>query len=134
MVKINRRFFFLYSTLIFLLSCWGAWFSLSGYLNFFMLSDVVLFSWKLGMIIFIIPIVFQLSCFGFLSAIKNKPVKMNKKISNILIFIAVSGAVISLFFSFYVSYRLDALGYETCPKTSWMAPNKYVKDISLCKD
>nr|WP_240348652.1 DUF1240 domain-containing protein [Pectobacterium parmentieri] len=118
----------------FILSCWGGWFSLSGYIDFFNLSDVVLFSWKLGVIFFLVPIVFQFSYFGFFSAIRNRPIKMNNKISNVLVIFAILGAVISFFSSLYISYSLNELGYEVCPKTSWMSPNKYVKNIDLCKE
>ncbi|ACX89384.1 protein of unknown function DUF1240 [Pectobacterium parmentieri WPP163] len=134
MVKINRPFFFIYSVFIFILSCWGGWFSLSGYLNFFSLNDVILFSWKLGVIFLLVPIVFQFSYFGFFPAIRNRPIKMNNKISNVLVIFAILGAVISLFSSLYISYSLNELGYEVCPKTSWMSPNKYVKNIVLCKE
>ncbi|AFI91851.1 DUF1240 domain-containing protein [Pectobacterium parmentieri] len=134
MVKINRPFFFIYSVFIFILSCWGGWFSLSGYLNFFSLNDVILFSWKLGVIFLLVPIVFQFSYFGFFSAIRNRPIKMNNKISNVLVIFAILGAVISFFSSLYISYSLNELGYEVCPKTSWMSPNKYVKNIVLCKE
>ncbi|MEI7364415.1 hypothetical protein WCU67_15055, partial [Pectobacterium parmentieri] len=73
MVKINRPLFFSFSLFAFILSCWGGWFSLSGYIDFFNLSDVVLFSWKLGGMIFLVPIVLQFSHFSLFSAIKNKP-------------------------------------------------------------
>ncbi|MDY4334052.1 DUF1240 domain-containing protein [Pectobacterium brasiliense] len=134
MVKINRPFFFIYSVFIFLLSCWGGWGSLNGYIDFFNLNDVISFSWKLGVIIFLVPIVFQFSYFGFFSAIKNRPIKMNNKISNVLVVFAVFGTAVSLFSSIYISYSLNVLGYKICPNNSWVAPNKYVKNIALCKE
>ncbi|MBN3200862.1 DUF1240 domain-containing protein [Pectobacterium brasiliense] len=134
MVKINRPFFFIYSVFIFVLSCWGGWFSLSGYIDFFNLNDVISFSWKLGVIIFLVPIVFQFSYFGFFSAVKNRPIKMNNKISNALVIFAIFGIVMSLFSSMYISYSLNDLGYKICPNNSWVAPNKYVKNIALCKE
>lgn len=132
-VKINRPFFFIYSVFIFLLSCWGGWFSLNGYIDFFNLNDVISFSWKLGVIIFLVPIVFQFSYFGFFSAVKNRPIKMNNKVSNVLVIFAIFGTVVSLFSSMYISYSLNDLGYKICPKSSWIAPNKYVRNIALCK-
>ncbi|WP_233958050.1 DUF1240 domain-containing protein [Pectobacterium versatile] len=132
MTKINRPFFFIYSIFIFFLSCWGGWFSLSGYIDFFNLNNVVSFSWKLGVIIFLVPIVFQFSYFGFFSAIKNRPIKMNNKISNVLVMFAIYGAAVSFFSSMYISYSLNKQGYKICSKNSWMAPNKYVRDVSLC--
>ncbi|MBA0161516.1 DUF1240 domain-containing protein [Pectobacterium versatile] len=132
MAKINRPFFFIYSIFIFFLSCWGGWFSLNGYIDFFNLNDVISFSWKLGVIIFLVPIVFQFSYFGFFSAIKNRPIKMNNKISNVLVMFAIYGAAVSFFSSMYISYSLNKQGYKICSKNSWMAPNKYVRDVSLC--
>ncbi|MBQ4780445.1 DUF1240 domain-containing protein [Pectobacterium versatile] len=132
MTKINRPFFFIYSIFIFFLSCWGGWFSLNGYIDFFNLNNVVSFSWKLGVIIFLVPIVFQFSYFGFFSAIKNRPIKMNNKISNVLVMFAIYGAAVSFFSSMYISYSLNKQGYKICSKNSWMAPNKYVRDVSLC--
>ncbi|MBB1526642.1 DUF1240 domain-containing protein [Pectobacterium carotovorum] len=132
MTKINRPFFFIYSIFIFFLSCWGGWFSLIGYIDFFNLNNVVSFSWKLGVIIFLVPIVFQFSYFGIFSAIKNRPIKMNNKISNALVIFAISGAAVSLFSSMYISYSLNEQGYKICSKNSWMSPNKYVRDVSLC--
>ncbi|QHQ18576.1 DUF1240 domain-containing protein [Pectobacterium parmentieri] len=134
MVKINRPFLFIYSVFIFILSCCGGWFSLSGYLNFFSLNDVILFSWKLGVIFFLVPIVFQFSYFGFFSAIRNRPIKMNGKLSSVLVAIFVFGAIVSFALSIYISYGLNDKGYMTCPKNSWMDPNKHVREITLCKE
>ncbi|WP_072038132.1 DUF1240 domain-containing protein [Pectobacterium brasiliense] len=134
MVKINRPFFFIYSVFIFLLSCWGGWFSLSGYIDFFNLNDVISFSWKLGVIIFLVPIVFQFSYFGFFSAVKNRPIKMNNKVSNVLVIFAIFGTAASLFSSMCISYSLNEQDYKICPKNSWIAPNKYVRNIALCKE
>ncbi|MFJ5360830.1 DUF1240 domain-containing protein [Pectobacterium sp. CHL-2024] len=134
MVKINRPFFFIYSVFIFLLSCWGGWFSLSGYIDFFNLNDVISFSWRLGVIIFLVPIVFQFSYFGFFSAVKNRPIKMNNKVSNVLVIFAIFGTAASLFSSMCISYSLNEQDYKICPKNSWIAPNKYVRNIALCKE
>ncbi|MCQ8232291.1 DUF1240 domain-containing protein [Pectobacterium carotovorum] len=134
MVKINRPFFFTYSVFLFFLSCFISWFSLSGYVDFFQSSDIIIFSWMLGLMVFGSPIIFYFSYFGFLSAIKNKPIKMNGKLSNILIIVFIFGVIISFISSIYISYTLNEKGYKTCPKISWMDPNKYVKDIVLCKE
>ncbi|MEE3652264.1 MULTISPECIES: DUF1240 domain-containing protein [unclassified Brenneria] len=132
MVKINRSLFLLYSVFIFILALWGCWFSLSGYVDFFKLSDVITFSWKVGVIIFAAPLLFYFSYLEFFSVIKNKPAKMNNKLANALAMIAIFGAVVSLFSSIYISYELSNQGYKTCPKISWMDPNKYVKNIAIC--
>ncbi|MBQ4793526.1 DUF1240 domain-containing protein [Pectobacterium versatile] len=134
MVKINRPFFFTYSVFLFFLSCFISWFSLSGYVDFFQSSDIIIFSWMLGLMVFGSPIIFYFSYFGFLSAIKNKPIKMNGKLSNTLIIFFIFGVIISFISSIYISCALNEKGYMTCPKISWIDPNKYVKDIVFCKE
>lgn len=59
---------------------------------------------------------------------------MNGKLSNALIIVFIFGVIISFISSIYISYALNEKGYTTCPKISWMDPNKYVKDIVLCKE
>ncbi|MBA0161517.1 MULTISPECIES: DUF1240 domain-containing protein [Pectobacterium] len=134
MVKINRPLVGAFAILIFLMSCWGCWFSLSGYLAFFKLSDMVTFSWKVGVLVFAAPLLFYFSYLAFYSAIKNEMARMNNRLASVLAVIAILGAVVGLFSSIYISYNLSDQDYKICPKNSWMDPNKYVKDISLCKD
>ncbi|MDG0801655.1 DUF1240 domain-containing protein [Pectobacterium sp. PL64] len=134
MVKINRPLVGAFATLVFLMSCWGCWFSLSGYLAFFKSSDIVTFSWKVGVLVFAAPLLFYFSYLAFYSAIKNEMARMNNRLASVLAVIAILGAVVGLFSSIYISYNLSDQDYKTCPKNSWMDPNKYVKDISLCKD
>lgn len=134
MVKINRPLVGAFATLVFLMSCWGCWFSLSGYLAFFKLSNVIVFSWKVGVLVFAMPLLFYFSYLAFYSSMKNEMARMNNKLANVLAVIAIFGTVVSFFSSMYISYSLDDRGYLVCQKISWMDPNKYVKDISLCKE
>jgi hypothetical protein len=99
---------------------------------FFTLSEVVEFSWKTGVMIFFSPLIFYFSYMIFYVSIKNKPIRLNNKLANSLAVLAIIGAVISLFFSFYVSYSLKENGYKTCPRQSWNAPTEYVRDVKLC--
>ncbi len=131
-VKINRPLVGAFAILLFFLSSWGCWFSLSGYLAFFKLSDVIIFSWKVGFVIFAVPLLFYFSYLAFFSAIKNKPAIMNNKLANALAILAILGSIISLFSSAYIGYSLTEYGYKSCPRSSWMSPNEYVKDIKLC--
>ncbi|MEQ9854539.1 MULTISPECIES: DUF1240 domain-containing protein [Pectobacterium] len=132
MVKVNRPLVGTFSVFIAIISCWGCWFSLNGYLAFFTLSDVITFSWKVGVLVFATPLLFYFSYLAFYSAMKNELPRMNNKLADKLAVIAIIGAVVSLFLSIYMSHSLSHQGYEICPKHSWMAPNKYVKNISLC--
>ncbi len=131
-VKVNRPLVGTFSVFIAIISCWGCWFSLSGYLAFFTLSDVITFSWKVGVLVFATPLLFYFSYLAFYSAMKNELPRMNNKLADRLAVIAIIGAVVSLLLSIYMSHSLSHQGYEICPKHSWMDPNKYVKNISLC--
>jgi hypothetical protein len=131
-VKINRPFVGMFAVLILFLAFWGGWISLSGYLSFYKLNDVVIFSWKVGLFIFGSPLLFYFSYLAILCVIKNKVPVMNNKLANLLALLAMIGAVISLFFSFYVGYSLKDNGYKNCPRKSSNEPTMYVKDIKLC--
>ncbi|MFV8869500.1 DUF1240 domain-containing protein [Serratia fonticola] len=132
MVKINRPLVGLFGVFIFLLSCWLSWVSLSGYLSFFKLSDVIIFSWKVGVFIFGTPLLFYFSYLAVLCVIKNKVPAMNNKLANSLTLLAMLGAIISLFSSIYIGHNLKERGYKVCSKASWVAPNEYVRDLKLC--
>ncbi|MBA0197207.1 DUF1240 domain-containing protein [Pectobacterium brasiliense] len=133
MVKINRPFFFIYSVFIFLLSCWGIWFSFNGYWNLFRLNDVIIFSWKVGILIFGAPILFYFSYLGFYMAVKNKPIGMHGILASVCGYFFI-GVVVSFIASMYISFNFREQGYEICPKNFWMDPNKYVKNIALCDE
>ncbi|MEI7208722.1 DUF1240 domain-containing protein [Pectobacterium carotovorum] len=134
MVKVNRPLIGAFSVFLLCLSVWGTWFSLSAYLSLFKLDDVIVFSWRVGLAIFGVPLSFYFSYVCFCSAIKNEHVKINNKLGEWLIKILIFGAVFSFFSSAYISYSLSNKSYNVCPKISWMDPNKYVKDTALCKE
>ncbi|AYH07054.1 DUF1240 domain-containing protein [Pectobacterium parmentieri] len=134
MFKINRPLFFSFSALVFIITCWGVWFSFNGYWGLFRLSDIIIFSWKVGILIFGSPMLFYFSYLGFYMAIKNKPIGMYGTLTNVCGYLFFIGVVISFIASMYISFNFRSYGYELCPKNSWMAPNKYVKKITLCDE
>lgn len=134
MVKVNRPLVGAFAAFLFFLSCFISWISFNGYLSFLQKSYVIIFSWKLGLMVFGSPLLFYFSYLGFYSTIKNEVPKMNNKLANSLAIIAIFGAVVSFFSSIYISHNLNVQGYKTCPKNSWMAPSKYVKDNSFCDE
>nr|WP_306798033.1 DUF1240 domain-containing protein [Pectobacterium carotovorum] len=131
-VKVNRPLVGAFAVFLFCISCFISWISFNGYLSFLQKSDVIIFSWKLGLMVFGSPLLFYFSYLAFYSAIKNEVPKMNNKLANSLAIVAIFGAVVSFFSSIYISYNLNAQYYKICPNNSWVAPSKYVKDISLC--
>ncbi|MEI7075710.1 DUF1240 domain-containing protein [Pectobacterium versatile] len=134
MVKVNRPLIGAFSVFLLCLSVWGTWFSLSAYLSLFKLDDVIVFSWRVGLAIFGMPLSFYFSYVFFCSAIKNEHVKINNKLGEWLVKILIFGAIFSFFSSAYISYSLSNKSYNVCPKISWMDPNEYVKDTALCKE
>ncbi|MCT8343636.1 DUF1240 domain-containing protein [Photorhabdus kleinii] len=68
----------------------------------------------------------------FLRIAKNRTKNLNSKIWDYLSCVSIMGFILTLFVSFYVDDELKSEGYLICSKSSWMAQNKYVKDISLC--
>jgi hypothetical protein len=122
-----------FAACLLLLISWLGWFSLSGYLDFFRLSDTIVFSWKLGLMAFGAPLAFYFLYVVFYFPIMNKPIKVNNKFGNYLFFLAMVGVVVSLLSSIYIDSDLKGRGYKICPKNSWVVPNKYVNDIKLCQ-
>ncbi|EJS92986.1 Hypothetical protein Y17_3812 [Pectobacterium wasabiae CFBP 3304] len=84
--------------------------------------------------VFCSPLLFYFSYLFFYSVINNEVARINNKLGGGLAIIMIVGAVINLFLSPYIYYSLTSQGYNVCPKTSWMSPNKYVKNIALCKE
>ncbi|WP_349965411.1 DUF1240 domain-containing protein [Pectobacterium polaris] len=78
-------------------------------------------------------IILFLICF-ILFCYKNEHVKINNKLGEWLVKFLIVGAIFSLFSSVYISYNLSHQDYKVCPKSSWMDPNKYVKNIALCDE
>jgi FtsH-binding integral membrane protein len=129
---VTRPFYGVFAVLLLCLACGACWFSLSGYLAFFRLSDVVEFSWKVGGMIFFSPLIFYFSYMAFYVSFKNKPIRVNNKLGGSLAFLVLIGVIIGLLSSIYIDHNLRARGYEICAKSSWMLPGVYVKDIKLC--
>ncbi|NRN30819.1 DUF1240 domain-containing protein [Photorhabdus heterorhabditis subsp. aluminescens] len=107
--------------------------SINDYISFLARDAVVTFSTKSAWFIWVSPLCMYFSLLLFKYLITNNKVSFNNKIGSVFGVIAVIGFVFNFFFSFYVDITLKDVSYITCDKSSWIAPNKYVKDISLCK-
>ncbi|MBD1229029.1 DUF1240 domain-containing protein [Xenorhabdus griffiniae] len=107
--------------------------SINDYSGFLARNDIITFSTKSAWFIWTSPLCMYFSLLLFQYLITKKQVHFNNKIGSIFGFIAVIGFIFNFFLSFYVDFKLKNENYITCAKTSWIAPNKYVKDISLCK-
>ncbi|PQQ33584.1 hypothetical protein C6H69_10105 [Photorhabdus luminescens] len=106
-------------------------FSLNDYIDFFKHDSVITFSWKSAGAIWFSPVLIYISFILYRISL-GKVKRLNSKIGNYVSYVSITGIILTLFVSFYVDDKLKLEGYITCSKSSWMAPNKYVKDISLC--
>ncbi|WP_146134681.1 DUF1240 domain-containing protein, partial [Yersinia pseudotuberculosis] len=59
--------------------------------------------------------------------------KSRKIVIKYLTMLAIASFIMSFPISLYVDYKLKSNGYVVCDRISWMSPNTYVKDLSLCK-
>ncbi|MDR0218315.1 MAG: DUF1240 domain-containing protein [Enterobacteriaceae bacterium] len=107
--------------------------SIDNYISFITRNIIVMFSTKSSWFIWTSPLCMYFSLLLFKYLITKKPVIFNNKIGSVWGFLAIIGFIFTFFFSFYVDFKLRSEHYITCSKSSWIAPNKYVKDISLCK-
>ncbi|PHM74037.1 DUF1240 domain-containing protein [Xenorhabdus kozodoii] len=130
------------SALIFMsVSVIGALASIIDYLGLITKSDIITFSTRSAWFIWCSPLCMYISLLLFKSILNNnkvalsnkKKITLSHKIGGAVTFISIIGFVFTLFFSFYVDFTLKHENYITCAKSSWIAPNKYVKDIALCK-
>lgn len=130
---------YLISAFLFFAIAFGAYFSLRGYINYFLKSDIISFSFPLGYIIFGCPLLTWASCWMIIigyrkqkGTLKEK-VKNNNRLMNSLVAIAIFGIVFSFIFSFYVEYDLTSQGYVKCHKKSIHAPTKYIISKDMCE-
>lgn len=117
---------------LFVVASFSLFFSLTHYFNFFKMNDEVHFSWAVSLFLSGSPLLFYLSVVSGGYIIGYEKI-YNDRVGKILAYIAVLGMVFSLFFSFYVDSSLKEAGYLKCERKSFIAPNKYVIDLKLCR-
>ncbi|WP_040149824.1 DUF1240 domain-containing protein [Photorhabdus akhurstii] len=133
MDNINKNKAKLYSGILLLIFMvvLSIFFSLNDYIDFFKHDSVITFSWKSAGAIWFSPVLIYISFILYRISL-GKVKRLNSKIGDYISCVSIIGFILTLFVSFYVDDKLKLEGYITCSKSSWMAPNKYVKDISLC--
>ncbi|KMW71763.1 hypothetical protein TI10_19415 [Photorhabdus luminescens subsp. luminescens] len=127
----NKTKLYLGILLLLFMTMLSIFFSLNDYVGFFKRDDVITFSWKSAGAIWFSPVLIYIS-FTLYRISLGKVKRLNSKIGNYVSYVSITGIILTLFVSFYVDDELKSEGYLICSKSSWMAPNKYVKDISLC--
>ncbi|MDC9613790.1 DUF1240 domain-containing protein [Xenorhabdus khoisanae] len=132
MVNVSRFKVFFVAVIFICVSALGL-VSINDYVLFITRSAVITFSTKSALFVWFSPLCIYFSFLLLKYFFTKKQVVFNNKIGGVFVFIAIIGFVFNLFFSFYVDFKLKNENYITCAKSSWIAPNKYVKDISICK-
>lgn len=108
-------------------------------ISLFRMMNIITFSGSIAMLTMAIPLVIY-TCIGMIiefscgqkSILFKILMKYNKSIMRYLIYLGITGVLISLPISFAVNIYLLDNGYKTCDKISWMSPTTYVKELSLC--
>ncbi len=129
--NINKIKIYVGSLFVFFMAVLFLFFSLNDYIGFFRRDSVITFSWKSAGFIWFTPLLIHIA-YALLRIAKNRTKNLNGKIGDYISCVSIIGFILTLFVSFYVDDELKSEGYLICSKSSWMAPNKYVKDISLC--
>ncbi len=130
---------YLISAFLFFAIVIGSYDSARSYVTYFFKSDIISFSFPLGLIVFASPLLVFCSYLLFIVGYrkqKNKlkeKVKVNNKLMSLLAAIAIFGIIFSFFFSFYVEYDLTSQGYVKCHKKSIHAPTEYVISKDMCE-
>ncbi|MBD2799129.1 DUF1240 domain-containing protein [Xenorhabdus sp. Flor] len=117
--------------LLFFAMVFAVFFSLRDYVGFFRRDDLITFSWKSAGFIWFSPVFIYLASILYRISVGNVK-RLKGKIGDYISCVSIAGFILTLFVSLYVDNKLKDEGYVTCDKSSWMVPNKYVKNISLC--
>ncbi|WP_036772509.1 DUF1240 domain-containing protein [Photorhabdus australis] len=127
----NKTKLYLGILLVIFMAVLSIFFSLNDYVGFFKRDSVITFSWKSAGAIWFTPVLIYIAYILYRISL-GKVKRLNGKIGDYISCVSIAGFILTLFVSFYVDDELRSEGYLICSKSSWMAPNKYVKDISLC--
>ncbi|CNF18445.1 DUF1240 domain-containing protein [Yersinia similis] len=97
------------------------------------MEDRIIFSSSIAICLISFPLMFYVMTGSIYFFIFNKTPKFNKLLIKYLTMLAIASFIMSFPIPFYIDYKLKSNGYVVCDRISWMSPNTYVKDLSLCK-
>ncbi len=121
-------------SLIFLIiAVFGLYISTMAYRSYFLMDNMVSFSFPYASFILGWPLLLSFSFITFMCGYQKKTQHVNQKLSGFFSVIAISGIIFSFIFSFYVEYNLTSQGYVKCYKKSMLAPTKYVISKDMCE-
>ncbi|WP_340616396.1 DUF1240 domain-containing protein [Xenorhabdus entomophaga] len=128
----SRAFYIIILLLVMAIISMVVFFSWRDFISLINLNEKVYFSWRVFFISFGFPIGFHL-LFSIISAcISDTPRPYKGRVVNFLAWVFLGALILSLPVSLYVDNKLKSFGYVTCDKKSLIAPNEYVRNITLC--
>ncbi|MDC9591286.1 DUF1240 domain-containing protein [Xenorhabdus sp. XENO-10] len=128
----SRVFYIIILLLVIVIISIVVFFSWSDLISLVNLNERVYFSWRVFFISFGFPISFHL-LFSIMSAcFSDTPRPYKGRVVNFFVWVFFGALILSVPVSLYVDNKLKNSGYVTCSKKSLIAPNEYVRNISLC--
>lgn len=121
------------SLIFFIIAIFGLYISTMAYRSYFLMGNVVTFSFPYASFILGWPLLIIFSFTTFMCGYQKKTQRINRKLSNLFSVFAILGIVFSFVFSFYVEYDLTSRGYVKCYKKSLLAPTEYVISKDMCE-
>ncbi|WP_050548672.1 DUF1240 domain-containing protein, partial [Yersinia pestis] len=97
------------------------------------IEDRIIFSSSIAICLISFPLMSYVMTASVYFFIFNKVPKFNKLIVKYLTMLTIASFIVSFPIPFYIDYKLKNNGYVVCDRISWMSPNTYVRDLSLCK-
>lgn len=122
------------SLVFFIISIFGLYISIMAYRSYFLMGNIVSFSFPYASFILGWPLLLSFSFITFMCGYQKKTQHVNQKLSGLFSVIAISGIIFSLIFSFYIEYNLTSRGYVKCYKKSILAPTEYVISKDMCRE
>ncbi|WP_050091682.1 DUF1240 domain-containing protein [Yersinia pseudotuberculosis] len=97
------------------------------------MEDKITFSASIFISFISSPLIFYALAGSVYVFIFNRMPKFREIIIKYLAMLMIASFIVSLPVSIYVDYKLKSNGYVVCDRISWMSPNNYAKDFSLCR-
>jgi hypothetical protein len=117
---------------LFLILNIGLFFAIYEFSLIYHNSDLVVFSWRMFVVLFFYPLVFYFCTSMFFYVIFSRLPKYFNLFLKYLVIFGVLCFLFSLPLYWYGDLKLKENGYFTCYKKSVSAPQKYAKNKKLC--
>ncbi|OTA20359.1 membrane protein [Xenorhabdus beddingii] len=129
----NRIVVIISASFMFFIVAIAVFFVIEDFISIIKMGDEIILSWKSFAFFFSSPFLFYFCINAIYYSVIAKQPKLNDLAIKILLSFCIFFLILSVPISWYFDHKFKKLGYSVCYKSSWSAPNKYVKDIKLCR-